>query len=358
MRNFFVLFIFLFSLDGVVGRNVTSPVELPEQIKKFGNSKITLICPPLPVLPHKVESVAYYKDEKSSVIDPVLHKRFIELRKVISDEQNFLAIQNVNLIKSDGNSRRIIAECTLRHLLQFSKTDAFTGSDDIRGGGAVRLMSVTPVMTYLLLRDGAWIDQEEDVEIKAWISRLVDRLIWLENKYKYDNNIEDWTGASFALSAVALNRPQLLEKAISIAQKKSKMVNNDGFLPLELDRGQMAIDYSLSALQALSIIISVADANGIELLKPPADDGLLRMMRRMIQVIEIPERFLAYTENSSSIKKEHFDRQNMGWLQIYYKKMQDNRALKIICDRKPLQSWRTGGDWFVMFGDPSLCALS
>ena len=358
MRKLFVLILFAFFSGSVLGEVVASPINLALQIKKYGNLKIPLACPALPVLPHKVESIAYYKDAKSSVIDPLLHQRFLELRKIISDEQNFLATQNINLIKAEQYSRRIISECILHHLLQFAKDDAFTGSDDIRGGGAVRLMSVTPVMTYLLLRDGSWIGHEEDVKIRAWISRLVDRLIWLEANFKYDNNIEDWTGAAFALSAVALNRPELLDKAIATVIKKSKMVNDHGFLPLELDRGQMAIDYSLSALQALSIIISVADANGIELLLPPADGGLLRMMQRMIQIIEIPERFLEYTDNSLAIGKKHFDRQNMGWLQIYYRKIKDYRALKIICERKPLHSWRTGGDWFVLFGDPRLCPSS
>jgi poly(beta-D-mannuronate) lyase len=307
-------------------------------------------------LPHKVESVSYYTDNKSSVVDLTLHARFLELRKVVADAQNFLATQNINFITSNSASRSSIAECSVKHLLQFAKDDAFTGSDDIRGGGAIRLMSVTPLITYLILRDAGSIEPEQDVLIRSWISRLVDRLLWLENKYKYDNNIEDWTGAAFALSAVALNRGELLEHAIQIARKKSQMINEDGFLPSELDRGQMAVDYNLSALQALSIIISVAQANGIDLLSPPSNDGLLRMMQRMLRIIEEPESFLPFATTPEAISSGHFDRQNMGWLLTYYLKSKDLRALKIICEKKPLYSWRTGGDWFILFGNPNSCS--
>lgn len=134
------------------------------------------------------------------------------------------------------------------------------------------------------------------------------------------------------------------------------MVNEDGFLLLELDRGQMAVDYSLSALQALSIIISVAQANGIDLLSPPSNDGLLRMMQRMLRIIEDPESFRPFAANPEAIYSVHFDRQNMGWLLTYYLKSKDIRALKIICQNKPLYSWRTGGDWFVLFGNPNSCS--
>ena len=335
---------------------LVSPFSVQNQISKFGGGNTFNQCRNLPSLPHKVESVSYYTDKKSSVVDLTLHARFLELRKVISDAQNYLATQNIHLITSTSSSRSSIAECSVKHLLQFAKDDAFTGSDDIRGGGAIRLMSVTPLMTYLLLRDAGSIEPEQDILIRSWITRLVDRLLWLENKYKYDNNIEDWTGAAFALSAVALNRPQLLEHAIQIARKKSQMVNADGFLPAELDRGQMAVVYNLSALQALSIIISVAQANGIDLLSPPSHDGLFRMMQRMLRIIEDPESFLPFATTPEAISSVHFDRQNMGWLLTYFLKSKDLRALKIICDKKPLYSWRTGGDWFVLFGNPNACS--
>jgi len=302
-----------------------------------------------------VISEAFYSDSKASVIDPVKYKRFLDLRKIVTDEEDYLALQNTQYIQASSAARSAIAQCLRSHLIKFAQDDAFTGSDDIRGGGAVRLMSVTPLMSYLLIRDAGGIDLMDGDQILPWIARLMDRLLLLEESFKYDNNIEDWTAAAFALGAVALNRQQLLNHAVAIAEKKSSMVNADGFLPLEMARGRMALEYSLSAIQALSMVIAVAEANGKSILSEPTGDGLLRMMRRMVSVINDPASFLQYADTRDAIDKDHFDRQVMGWLEIYYRKTTDRDALTAICNHKPLYSWRTGGDWVVLFGSPSQC---
>ena len=335
-----------------------SPVNLETQILQFGGRESAdVVCRPLPSLPHKVSSIAFYTDSKGSVVDPVLYQRFVELRRVVVDEEEYLATQSTRYIQANPTARVAIAQCLRSHLVKFAKDDAFTGSDDIRGGGAVRLMSVTPLLTYLLIRDAGGIEPKNHEELRAWILRLMDRLLSLENEFKYDNNIEDWTAAAFALGAVALNRHELLDHAVAVAERKSRMVDADGFLPLEMARGRMAVEYSLSATQALSIIVSVEEANGRDILSELIGDGLVRMMRRMVLVINDPTSFLRFTDTSEAIAKEHFDRQNMGWLEIYYRKTNDSDALKAICSHKPLFSWRTGGDWFVLFGNPSQCSL-
>lgn len=351
------LFASFVSLPVMASENVVlkSPVALDTQVSRFGEKQSFGACRSVPSLPHKVISEAFYSDSKASVIDPVKYKRFLDLRKIVTDEEDYLALQNTQYIQASSAARSAIAQCLRSHLIKFAQDDAFTGSDDIRGGGAVRLMSVTPLMSYLLIRDAGGIDLMDGDQILPWIARLMDRLLLLEESFKYDNNIEDWTAAAFALGAVALNRQQLLNHAVAIAEKKSSMVNADGFLPLEMARGRMALEYSLSAIQALSMVIAVAEANGKSILSEPTGDGLLRMMRRMVRVINDPASFLQYADTRDAIDKDHFDRQVMGWLEIYYRKTTDRDALKAICNHKPLYSWRTGGDWVVLFGSPSQC---
>jgi hypothetical protein len=335
-----------------------SPFDTEAQARKFGGKGTADACKPLPRLPHKVESVAFYTDSNSSIIDESLYQRFLQLRKITVDEEDFLAEQNTKYIQAGPAARVAIAQCLRSHLVRFSEDDAFVGSDDIRGGGAVRLMSVTPLVTYLLIRAESGMDVDDDQRIRAWIARLMERLLWLEKTFKYDNNIEDWTAAAFSLGAVALNRPELLEHAIAVVEKKSHMVDGEGFLPLEMGRGQMSVEYSLSATQALSITVAVAVANGRDVLSEPVGHGLLNMMRRMVTTVNDPSSFLRFSDSTGAIDREHFDRQNLGWLEIYYRKTNDLDALRAICERRPLFSWRTGGDWFVLFGSPDQCSAS
>lgn len=358
LRFIIILCIFVIQNNAISSPEIVlrSPLNLEVQISKFGNLEFAAVCKLIPVLPHKVDSVGFYTDSKASVIDPALYQRFIELRKVSTDEQDYLSAQNTRYVQAISAARVSIAKCLQSHLVRFAEDDAFTGSDDIRGGGAVRLMSVTPLLTYLLIRDGGGMEASDDEIVRAWIARLMERLLLLEKEFKYDNNIEDWTAAAFALGSVALNRQYLLDHAVAIAEKKSHMVNADGFLPQEIGRGQMSIEYSLSATQALSIIIAVAEANGRDILSEPVGNGLIRMMRRMVLTINEPTSFLPYTDSPKAIAKQHFDRQSMGWLEIYYRKTKDSDALKAICEHKPLYSWRTGGDWSVLFGNPTECS--
>lgn len=338
------------------GDALKSPVYSETQISSFGARDVAVECQLPKSLPHKVESVGFYTDSKASVIDQALYQRFLESRKVITDEEEYLATQNSNYVLANKAAKISIGQCLRSHLLRIAEDDVFTGSDDIRGGGAVRLMSVTPILSYLLVREGSEIEVAGGEKIRAWIDRLMERLLWLEKNFKYENNIEDWTGAAFALGAVALNRSGLLDHALEIALRKSQMVDSDGLLPLERGRGQMAVEYSLSATQALSIIAVVGEANGRDVLSEKNGSGLIRLMRRMVLTINDPSSFLKFTDSQEAIASEHFDRQNMGWLEIYYRKTKDRDALRAICRNKPLFSWRTGGDWFVFFGSPDQCS--
>ncbi len=355
LRNICFLCAILWTASNAATVQYKSLLDFQSQSRVFRGFGGDIDCRTLTRLPTKVESVNFYSDRRSSVIDPLLYKRFLELRKVVADEEDFLARTNTKFVSAPVISRTAIADCLRTHLLKFATDDAFVASDDIRGGGAVRLMSVTPLMSYLLLRDGSRITEADDNEIRAWIQRLMSRLLWLEAKYKYDNNIEDWTAAAFALGAVALNQPELLEHALSVVRKKAGAITADGVLPQEVARGAMGVEYSLSATQALALVIAVAQANGTNILAQPEGAPILRMMQRMVKTINDPQSFLALTDEPGAIAPEHFDRQVMGWLEIYYRQTRDPEALRAICARRPLYSWRTGGDWFVFFGHPDQC---
>ncbi len=355
LRLLFVLTILFFS-SNIIASPLRSPVDVRRQGLLFEASIKNSDCKALPNLPKKVESVNYYTDKRASIIDPILYKKFLSLRKIIVDEEDFLAEMNTKFIVAPSSLKAAIGACLLAHLVKFADDNAFIDSDDIRGGGAVRLMSVTPLMSYLIVRDGLDIPNIENKKILDWILRLVTRLKYLEIKFKYDNNIEDWTAASLALGAVALDQPALLQHALAVVRRKSGAITENGILPQEVARGVMGVDYSLSAIQALAVVIAVAQENGIHILNENDGAPLIRMMKRMVRTINEPLSFLEFTDEPGAIEPSHFDRRLMGWLDIYYRYTGDSDALRIICARHPTHSWRTGGDWFVFFGDPSKCA--
>lgn len=333
-----------------------SPLAALEQRQGSHAPRWSAECRAWIEIPHKVTSVAYYTDSRASVVDEALLARYLELRKAISEEEDYLASLNTRYFLADAVARGEIGRCLASHVLRFAVSDAFTGTDDRRGGGEVRFYSVTPLFSYLIVRDSGYLEPSEDELIRNWIARLMDRLKWLESEFRYENNIEDWTAATFALGAVALNRHELLERAAAVVERKGRMVDSRGLLPLEMARGRMAVEYSLSAAQALSLVIAVAEANGREIVRGASGSGILRMMRRLVGIIRDPQSFLQFGGSREAIARERFDRQNMGWLAIYYRRTGDEDALEAICEDTSLYSWHCGGDWFVFFGSSVTCS--
>lgn len=86
------------------------------------------------------------------------------------DEENFLATTNVEFAKADSATRLTISECLTTHLLHFARDGAFLQSFDQRGGGQVRLMTTAPLVTDILLKQGARLLPKQDREIRDWIT--------------------------------------------------------------------------------------------------------------------------------------------------------------------------------------------
>jgi hypothetical protein len=342
----------------VLATELVSPINFEVQNSKWSGSLSEFSCSSFNGIPSKVQSVKFYTDSRSSIIDETRHLQFMELRKPIDSEENFLSQANTALIRSSAHQRASIRQCILKHLLGFAADNAFVDSDDIQGSGVVRLMSVTPLVSYLLLRDSGEIAMHEDVEIREWIARLMERLMFWQSKTVYNNNIDDWTVAASALGAVALNNPDMLSQAISALKGKAGKITSDGVLPQEINRGVMAVDYSLSATQALAVTIAVAQANDIHVLRSSEGLPLIKMMSRMIHAIAVPSSFVQYASEPGALEEKHFDRQSMGWAEVYFQETNDLQALDVVCRHHPLYSWRSGGDWFVFFGSPDQCSMN
>lgn len=334
---------------------LNSPIDFKAQNSRWQGKVAKFQCKQYGGLPSQVKSVRFYADDKSSIVDKKLYARFVELRKPIDEEEDFLARANTALILSNAVQKEGIRACILEHLVAIARDNAFIDTEDAQSGGVVRLSSVTPLISYLLLRDSGYIPEAENVNMKIWISKLVERLRVLQGKVTFNNNIDDWTAAALSLGAVALGRRDILDEAVHAVERRSSNITADGVLPREVERGVMAVDYSLFATQALSVTIAVAQANGIDIWESEYGRSLLRMMKRMLEAIENPDSFKAYANTPNALDGSHFDRQSMGWLQIYYEHTRDPAALSVICARRPLYSWRTGGDWVVLFGRPDQC---
>jgi hypothetical protein len=338
-------------------RSLKSPVDVARQTTTFENTAIRSDreCPALYALPSRLQSVAFYRDDKNSIVDKDLSRRNEELLKsTVAEEDNLSRL--VTSVLSERNAVGASGSCLVSHLLQFPRQRAFLDTEDLRGTGAMRLCSVTPILAYLIARDTSLLTKDQDDEMLSWIHSLALRLQIAEKRYSYRNNIAYWTWAALALAAIALNDNEMLQEALDATAVAITEVSENRLLPDETARGDMALSYNLFAAQALSIVVSAGQANERDLLTEGQGQRLLRFFQQLAEIILEPSKFISFGGSSDSVRPEHVDRQNMGFLTIYYRVTNSDTALKAICDNRPLYSWRTGGDWYVLFGDYRWCA--
>ncbi|KAA0681729.1 hypothetical protein DTW90_37005 [Neorhizobium sp. P12A] len=189
----------------------------------------------------------------------------------------------VNAGATSHANRQAAANCITQQLISWAKQDALLGNLDendllgrrqavmISGWTAVGLANAYAFATQASPHsDGA------DRIISPWFQRLSDRLVsefappaaprphqyqWLDD----NNNVRDWAGASVGLLSVQLQDRTKFDWAMTILHNALDLAPDDGALPRELGRGRRASHYQNFAMQALSYLVALADANNVAL---------------------------------------------------------------------------------------------
>ncbi|MBM6583913.1 alginate lyase family protein [Microvirga sp. BT689] len=336
---------------------IKPPSNVERQRERNDLRPETFHCPIPEPLPNALETLNYYSDEKSSIVDEHIYRREMSHQASIRNNEQAISLALSRFVIADPDEAWRYAECILKHLRQFAGDDAFNGTTNFRGTGMVRLMSTTPIFAYAELKHAYPIKPEDAILLEAWIRRLADNILYYEEKNAYGNNISYWAGAALALSAVATGERRYIDAALEIARSAARSVTTDGLLPSEMARGERALEYNLFATEALALIAAVALANGIDLMQENGT-SLMRLMRTMAEVLKKPTLFISLGGSRRSIAAERIYRQNYGWL-VFYREYTDDRGVdRLICASKPLFSFRSGGDWLTLFGSQSICSMT
>ena len=115
--------------------------------------------------------------------------------------------------------------------------------------------------------------RKEARAITAWLEKLAE-----ENRDYYDDkrqhhrpNDSDnkhvyWAGLAIAAAGIANDDRKLFGWGVDAYRQGVSYIQPDGTLPLEMERGQMALDYHLYALAPLIMLAEFGERNGLKLL--------------------------------------------------------------------------------------------
>ena len=351
-------------LGGALAADLKSPVDVTAQREAFRGATIEALKCPLPaLLPTALTEIGFYTNPPFySKVDPEKVKEFYAAMAPLRDAEETIAHALSNFVRADSNSAPPYGDCILAQLDKFVADDAMATTTDFQGLNEVKLSATTPIFAYVVLRDSYPIPTGKRQQIEDWIRRVATIVLAQESKFALrdwkpypPNNIDDWAAAVLAVSSVALQDRTFLDAALRLVDRHAATITDDGMLPSEMARGERALLYSLFATQAISVVMSVAEANNIEAVRHYSNGAVLRLMHAMARAVVEPSTFVTLSHDSATVSSNYVHAQDLAWLALARRYSSNSDVVVAYCSLRPLYGFREGGEWETFFGSPNVC---
>jgi poly(beta-D-mannuronate) lyase len=322
---------------------------IPAHAQEAYNLPFTCQTSPNPVKDLQFESI--YSDEygNSSVIDPQAYDTYIsDSRPLRLFESGLAAMANRYTQTRDPK----IAACVQNWVYRWARADALLGKTN-RTGEALRkwvLASVASAWAQVQTDPGLKPDRVKNLH--AWLQQVAQTVI---KDYSRDtqlnsrrNNHLYWAGWAVMETGVVLNDPDLVQWGLQQGRRGIADIDKDGTLPLEMTRGQQALNYHSYAAIPLFMIAETASRNGLDLYAEN-DSALYRLARRILHGLNDP----SYFEKRTGVKQNTsrtISSTSLVWLEVYYAHTGDRKAWQWLNKLRPMRSSRVGGNATMLFG--------
>ena len=305
-------------------------------------------APPTPYTDKLVFRSKYEGSDKArATLNKESEKAFRESTASITKLERGVSKQVMGYMR-DGRPEQL--DCTLTWLTAWAKADALLSTDFNHTGKSMRKWALGSVASaYLRLKFSeskplaAYPQQSQLIE--AWFSKLGDQVVkdWSYLPLKKVNNHSYWAAWSVMATAVATDRQDLFDWAVEQYRVGANQVDDEGFLPNELNRKQRALAYHNYALPPLAMIASFANANDVDL-RTENRDALSRLAKRVMEGVNDPDEFASKAGEKQDMDDLKID-SKFAWLEPYCQLYQcAGDTLKWKQSMQPFKTFRLGGD--------------
>lgn len=227
-------------------------------------------CPTAPPLPHDFQTNSYLMDSQHSIPDPALQEKHKESVVGIEDFSRTV-VKAADAFRTKGS--RPAAECVASLLEGAAGQQALAGR--MKGHQAVYVQGSNLgawAIAFLKVRESGAVSEEQSNKITAWLKRLAQ-----ENRAYYDARRQHggsndayshhlyWAGFAVAAAAIANDDRELFQWAMDAYRQGVSDIGQDGTLPMEMARGQLALRSHVRSLAALVMLAEFGEGNGVDL---------------------------------------------------------------------------------------------
>ena len=248
------------------------------------------------------------------------------------------------------------AQCVAHALESWANKDALLYFESSSGRQAwydAVWTTVSAAFAYSIVRNDPGVQAENRKIIDDWLSKITKKHLSISGRTRDRcNNHSYWRGLEAAIVGVVSNDRTLSSAAVNSYRHALASINNDGSLPLEMERGERAIHYQNFAVLPLVYIAEIAAHQGEDLYAVQVDGkSLHKAVEFLLDAIHDPRMIRKYSDKRQDLSFLD-QRGELNWMEPYNARFPDRRIEAILAGRRPLIHRYAGGNSTLYFYRP------
>lgn len=264
-------------------------------------------CPgPTPAMTDMSKLLTFYQaGATQSVVNKEAMATYVNRTKLVDAVSAKLQAMTIRALSSPA-VRPAIGACIMRQIRLWADRNALLGNlddnqpKDRRQGILIGVWNTSSFTdAYAVATQAKTVTQDQRKSVQKWFAAISDAIIaeftppaeprrkedrWLDN----DANTRYWAAGSVGLLAVSLQDRKKFDWSMAGLRSGLSHVGDDGGFPLELARGGKALHYQSFAMRALTVLVALADANGV-VLSAEDEKRLVSATRFTVEMYKNPE---------------------------------------------------------------------
>jgi poly(beta-D-mannuronate) lyase len=290
-----------------------------------------------------VMGVSFYTDAYHSIVDLRLINNNHTQLKAISTFLGMVSQMTDRYLRSGDTAA---AHCAFVWLSHWARANAMLGRVNQQGAYERKWTLGGLALSYVKIQHAPDLDDQARYQVQRWFRRLA---AVVRAEYQHPERVDNrnnhayWAGMAIAAVGIATNDRGLFEWGLAQYRLGIKQIQEDGTLPLELDRKGRALHYHLYALTPLVMLAEMGERNGIPLYQEQ-HGRLSHLVNRVVQGVSNPEAF-GHLANAAQIDPmPPRGGSNVAWVEIWLAQFPDPELTRWIANRRPVIDPRMGGN--------------
>ncbi len=249
----------------------------------------------------------------------------------------------------EGESATKSADCVLDRIAAWAKVDALSDIKTEAAGISVPSRVGGIAFAYANALPFATDDAERKALIEGWLASRADQtMTFFDNEAPpraSRNNLRAWAALAVARIGLSLNDDLMVEWADASVRLVACSANEDGSLPLEMERGPLALHYHIHAVGPLAVTAALLESTGADLFAA-CERAIPRSVGFMLRALEDPGLVTALSGEVQSFEKgkEKLDAFEIAWAKAYLAHVDDPALADLAAEFEQLSNSKFGGD--------------